>query len=67
MLRWIACILLLAQRLGPLALVTAEGHVLVVGVAGWLAPKNWPGGMPPITLLAFLAVAVPLMLRARRR
>lgn len=34
-----------------------------MGVADWLAPKNRPGGMPPITLLTLLAVVVPLMLR----
>ena len=57
---------LLAQRLGFLALVTAAGHVLVMGIAGWLTPKSWPGGMPPITLLAFLAVLIPLLWRSRR-
>lgn len=58
---------LLAQRLGLLALASAAGHVLVMGVAGWLTPKAWPGGMPPITLLAFLAAIVALVGRARRR
>ncbi|MHB8877351.1 MAG: hypothetical protein ACYC8T_26940 [Myxococcaceae bacterium] len=40
-------------------------HCLALGWAGWWSPAAWPGGMPPITLLSFLAaLAVPL--RGRR-
>jgi hypothetical protein len=33
----------------------AAGHVLVMGLSGWLQPAGWPGGLPPISLLAFIA------------
>jgi hypothetical protein len=56
---------LLVQRLATAALVTAAGHVLVMGVAGWLTPDKWPGKMPPITLLAFLTALLPLLWRFR--
>jgi hypothetical protein len=57
----------LIQRLALAALATAAGHVLVMGAAGWITPAKWPGGMPPITLLAFLAAVIPLLLWSRRR
>jgi hypothetical protein len=56
---------ILVQRLAAAVLVTAAGHVLVMGVAGWLTPDKWPGKMPPITLIAFLTALVPLLWRAR--
>jgi hypothetical protein len=33
-------------------------HVGVMGLGGWLKPKSWNGGLPPITLVSFL-VALP--------
>ncbi len=32
----------------------AAGHLVVMGYKGWLNPGDWAGGMPPITLVAFL-------------
>lgn len=29
-------------------------HAMLQGFAGWLAPAQWPGMMPPITLISFL-------------
>mgnify|MGYP001186380459 CR=1 FL=1 len=29
-------------------------HLFFLGYQGWLTPDNWPGGMPPITLISFL-------------
>jgi hypothetical protein len=29
-------------------------HAMLQGFAGWFTPSEWPGGMPPITLLSFL-------------
>ncbi len=28
-------------------------HLLIMGLSGWLKMLDWPGGMPPISLLAF--------------
>jgi DMSO/TMAO reductase YedYZ heme-binding membrane subunit len=36
------------------ALLLAAAHLLMLGYAEWLAPGEWQGGMPPISLLAFL-------------
>jgi hypothetical protein len=40
-------------------------HAMLQGLAGWFAPSQWPGMMPPITLIAFLlglaAVAVAVL------
>ena len=55
-----------AQRIGYLGLATAAGHVLVMGLPGWLHPADWPAGMPPITALAFVVAIVPLVLRVVR-
>lgn len=43
-------------------LLTAA-HVFVMGYQGWLVPSNWPGGLPPISLLSFLALLVPLAIK----
>lgn len=51
------------QRLGYFSLLLAAGHVLVMGLSGWLAPTHWPGSMPPISLVAFIAAAVPLLIK----
>jgi hypothetical protein len=32
----------------------------------WMRPGDWPAAMPPITLLAFVVVMVPLVLRLFR-
>lgn len=43
-------------------------HVAFMGWPGWLAPGDWPGGMPPITLLSagVALVGVALGLAPRR-
>ncbi len=52
-----------SQRAGYTGLMLAAGHVLVMGVMGWLRPGDWPAGLPPITALAFVIAVVPLALR----
>ncbi len=52
-----------SQRVGYLGLMLAAGHVLVMGVLGWLHPGDWPAALPPITALAFVVAMVPLVLR----
>ena len=53
------------QRVGYLALVLVVVHLLALGLKGWLAPKGWTAGLPPISLLAFLAALVPLVVKRR--
>jgi len=55
-----------SQRVGYAGLILVAGHVLVMGVMGWLQPGDWPAGMPPVTALAFVIAIVPLVLRMVR-
>lgn len=41
-------------------------HAGAIGFSGWLAPREWPGYMPPITLLSCLLLAAPLAARLLR-
>lgn len=51
------------QRLGYLAFVFVMLHVAIMGVAGWLKPEGWPGGLLPISLIAFIVILVTLLAR----
>ncbi len=53
------------QRAGYLTLILVVVHLVVLGVKGWLAPKGWPAGLPPISLLACLAALVPLLIKRK--
>ena len=55
-----------SQRAGYAGLMLAAGHVLVMGVMGWLRPGDWPAALPPITVLAFVVAMMPLVLRLIR-
>ena len=35
------------------ALTLGGIHLLFMGYEGWLAPGGWPGGIPPVSLVAF--------------
>lgn len=37
-----------------LAGLLSAGHLSVMGFKGWTQPGNWAGGMPPITMVAFV-------------
>jgi DMSO/TMAO reductase YedYZ heme-binding membrane subunit len=60
-----------AQRMGYWALAMACGHTLTMGYKGWFDVASWPGSLPPITLLGFLAalsaIVVKLVFLARGR
>ena len=51
------------QRMGYFSLTLAAGHVLVMGYSGWLAPAGWPGSLPPISLVAFIAAVIPVLIK----
>lgn len=40
-------------------------HLFAMGFKGWLTPGNWPGGMPPISLLSFIAAVVPFFVKKK--
>ena len=52
-----------AQRMGYVSLVLVAVHLFVLGVKGWLNPQAWPAWMPSISLLAFMAAIVPLVVK----
>ena len=45
----------------------AAGHVTIMGYKGWMTPDTWPGGMPPITMVAIAAYLVCLFLNLKSR
>lgn len=49
-----------ALRLGLLAFVPGV-HAALLGWEGWLTPSAWPGGLLPITLIAFVAGTIGLL------
>lgn len=51
------------QRIGYLAFLFVLLHVLVMGIEGWLNPSAWPGGLLPISLVAFIIIAFTFLLR----
>jgi DMSO/TMAO reductase YedYZ heme-binding membrane subunit len=53
------------QRLGYVALILVVVHLVVLGLEGWLAPSDWNGGLPPISLLAVLAALTPLLVKGK--
>lgn len=40
------------------ALTLGGAHLLFMGYEGWLEPSGWHGGMPPVSLVAFLFFAM---------
>jgi DMSO/TMAO reductase YedYZ heme-binding membrane subunit len=52
-----------SQRMGYLCLGLVVTHLVALGWKGWLTPTAWPGGLPPISLWAAVAAAVPLMVK----
>ncbi len=52
-----------SQRLGYVALGFVAGHLMALGLEGWLVPSQWPGGLPPISSIAFVAALTPLVVR----
>jgi hypothetical protein len=48
----------LARTMGLWGFLLVGLHVLVMGWNGWLKPVDWHGALPPISLVAFLAILV---------
>ena len=56
-----------SQRFGYVALTLVVAHLVVLGVKGWLAPERWQWSLPPISLLAVLAAAFPILAKLKTR
>jgi DMSO/TMAO reductase YedYZ heme-binding membrane subunit len=54
-----------SQRIGYVALLLVIVHLVALGLEGWLAPGSWPAAMPPISLVALVAAALPLVVKRR--
>ena len=48
--------------LRSIALIFILGHLLAMGLNGWLNFALWNGGLPPISLLSFIIVMISLLL-----
>ena len=55
-----------SQRMGYVALSLVVVHLVVLGYKGWLAPRGWQAGLPPISLLAVTAALIPLIVKRKR-
>ncbi len=53
------------QRLGYAALALIAIHLIALGLPGWLTPSKWEGSLPPISLIAFAAACLPLLVKKR--
>ena len=40
------------------AMLLGAAHIFFMGYEGWLNPSDWHGGMPPVSLVAFVFFAV---------
>ena len=47
-----------SRRFMLVALLMGLAHVFFMGYEGWLNPGGWHGGLPPISLVAFVICAV---------
>lgn len=54
-----------SQHAGYTALVLVVVHLVALGYRGWLAPRGWPSGSPPISLIAVIAALVPLFVKRK--
>jgi DMSO/TMAO reductase YedYZ heme-binding membrane subunit len=54
---------LLFQRLGYLAFTVIMIHASLIGYENWISPNDWPGMMPPITLICVIIIFSILLLR----
>ncbi len=50
-----------AAAAAPLVFALTAGHLAFMGAAGWFAVDDWPGGLPPITMLGFIAAVAGLV------
>ncbi len=49
--------------LNLVALTFLSAHALLIGIKNWPAPQTWPGFLPPISLLGFIASSITILKR----
>ncbi len=54
-----------SQRLGYVTLILVVGHLVVLGWKGWMSPRKWHAGIPPISLVAVTVAMVPLLVKRK--
>jgi len=54
-----------SQRAGYITLTLVVVHLVILGLMGWLAPRGWHGGIPPVSLVAVVAALVPLFVKRK--
>jgi len=54
-----------SQRAGYVALALVVVHLVFLGFKGWLAPGDWHGGIPPISLVAVVVALIPLLVKRK--
>lgn len=54
-----------AQRVGYAALAFVVVHLVAMGLKGWLAPRGWNAGLPPISLVAVVVALLPLIVKRK--
>jgi DMSO/TMAO reductase YedYZ heme-binding membrane subunit len=52
-----------SQRMGYLCLGLVFAHLVALGFKGWMTPSGWPWNLPPISLWAAVAAAIPLIVK----
>ena len=52
-----------SQHMGYATLALACGHTFAMGYEGWFDLATWPGALPPITLLGFIAGSAALAVK----
>ncbi len=52
-----------AQRKGYIALIFVMAHVFTMGIKDWLLLDEWPGGLLPISLVAFIFISIVLLVK----
>ena len=40
-------------------------HLIVMGYSGWLKIDDWPGVLPPISLLSFIVILIPFIIKRK--
>lgn len=51
------------QKMGYYGLLTSLFHLIAMGASGWITVNNWPGYLPPISLISAIIVLIPLYLK----
>lgn len=51
------------QKMGYYGLLISLFHVTAMGFGSWIDVANWPGYLPPISLLATIIILIPLYLK----